>query len=177
MRERHLLMGMLAAIVGCGRDDPTDHAAPLDTAAALAAATPLDSMARPPSWAVPPRFTNLTCAPSVLRRGDVLSMRMTRPHGSSFMAIGPDRTPYIVVFHGEGERDRGQRKSLVPPDSFAGVTELNIDPTSFTAGVWVFGRDTNELLFQRPGFYRLVVGNDLETDGPSYAECVVRYAP
>jgi hypothetical protein len=134
-------------------------------------------MARPRAWAVPPRFTNLTCTPDVLRKGNVLQMRLTTPHGPSFMAIGPDGTPYIVVFHGEGQPDRAQRKSLISPDSFANVTELNIDPAMFTAGVWVFGRDTNELLFRTPGFYRLIVGTDLETDGPSYAECLVRYAP
>ena len=33
------------------------------------------------------------------------------------------------------------------------------------------------LLFRLPGFYRLIVGSDLETDGPSYAECLVSYAP
>lgn len=134
-------------------------------------------MARPPGWAVPPRFTNLTCAPEVLRKGDVLSMRLTAPHGPTFMAVGPDKTPYIVIFRGEGTPDRTQRKSLIHPDSFAHINELNIDPATFTVGVWVFGRDTNELLFRQPGFYRLIVGSDLETDGPSYAECLVRYAP
>jgi hypothetical protein len=81
------------------------------------------------------------------------------------------------VFHGEGERDRGQRRSLVPPDSFAKLTRLDLPVSDLTAGAWVFGRDTNEKLFVQPGFYRLRVGSDMETDGPVYAECVVRLRP
>jgi hypothetical protein len=173
MRATFVLAGIVTLAAACGRHD-SPRAAGSTTAAAT---TVGDSMARPPAWAVPPRFTNLSCAPEVLRKGDVLTMRMTPPHGSSVMAVGPDTTPYIIVFHGEGSPDRAQRKSLVPPDSFARFTELNIDPATFMAGVWVFGRDTNELLFRKPGFYRLIVGSDLETDGPSYAECLVRYAP
>ena len=140
-------------------------------------AVAVDTMARPPAWAIGPRYTNLTCTPDVLRKADVLTMRLTRPHGRTFMAVGPDRTQYIVVFYGEGTRDRTSRKSLAPPDSFVNMTELRLDPRTLTAGVWESGRDTNELLFQTPGFYHLIVGSDLETDGPSYAECWVRYAP
>jgi len=153
--------------LACSRQESSDRAT---------SAVAVDTMARPPAWAIAPRYTNLTCTPDVLRNGDVLTMRFTGTHGPSFMAIGPDRTPYIVVFHGEGDRDRANRKSLVPPDSFVKMTELRLDPRTLTAGVWVFGRDTNELLFQTPGFYRLIVGSDLETDGPSYAECWVRFA-
>lgn len=169
MRARTVLAGFVATIVGACNSQ--------ETTARPDAPPAVDTMAQPPSWAVPPRYTNLTCSPSVLRPTDVLTMRMAGEHGPTFMAIAPDRTPFVVVFHGEGQPDRGKRKSLVPPDSFARVTELNIDPRQFTAGPWVFGRDTNELLFTKPGFYRLIVGSDLETDGPLYAECLVRYAP
>jgi len=48
---------------------------------------------------------------------------------------------------------------------------------SLRAGVRVFGRDTNERVFAQPGFYRLRVGSDMETDSPRYAECVVRLRP
>ncbi|MEX2153017.1 MAG: hypothetical protein WD825_06720 [Gemmatimonadaceae bacterium] len=104
-------------------------------------------------------------------------MNMSLPHGPTFHARSPDGTSYIVVFHGEGSPDRTRRRSLMPPDSFSRVTELRLDPSVLTAGVGVFGRDTNELLFRTPGVYRLLVGADMETDGPSYAECLVRYAP
>jgi hypothetical protein len=169
MRAYEFLAGGLATVVlACGTGETPRTA---DTTPAT------DSMATAPPLGVAPRFTNLTCEPAVIRSGDVLTMRMTVPHGSTFMAIAPDGTQYLVVFHGEGRADRAKRKSLAPPDAFAGTTELNVDPRLFTAGPWVSGRDTNELLFRVPGVYRLIVGSDLETDGPSYAECLVRYAP
>ena len=135
-----------------------------------------ETLATAKAWIVPPRDTNLTCTPEI-GANDTLRVRMTRPHGAAFHIGAPDGTPYIVVFHGEGDRDRGARKSLMPPDVFERVTRLDLPPRTFRAGVWVFGRDTNELVFTVPGTYRLRVGSDMETDGPIYAECLVRYTP
>jgi hypothetical protein len=136
-----------------------------------------DTNAIAPAWAAAPRDSNLTCTPATLGAADTLRMRMTLPHGASFHVADPAGMPFIVVFHGEGDRDRAQRRSLMPPDSFAKVTTLDVQPRTFRAGVWVFGRDTNELVFTRAGTYRLRVGSDMETDGPIYAECLVRYRP
>jgi hypothetical protein len=136
-----------------------------------------DTLAIAREFAEPPRDSNLVCTPSVVGASDTLRMAMTLPHGATFHVATPDGTPFIVVFHGEGDRDRGQRKSLVPPDSFAKLTRLDLPIATLKAGAWVFGRDTNERLFVQPGFYRLRVGSDMETDGPRYAECVVRLRP
>jgi hypothetical protein len=167
-----LLVASFVIAVNCGTDSGRDAGPAAESAAANG-----DSMAIAPAFAVPPIPGIMTCSPDVLRPGGVLTMRMKVPHGGSFHAISPDRIPYIVVFRGEGSPDRAQRKSLMPPDSFARVAELNLDPRSLKAGVWVSGRDTNELLFRRAGTYRLHVGSDMETDGPHYAECLVRWAP
>ena len=140
-------------------------------------ATAIDTMAIARAFAEPPRDSNLACAPSVVGRGDTLRMEMTLPHGPTFHIATPDGTPFIVVFHGEGDPDRGRRTSLVPPDSFAKLRRLALPVGALTAGAWVFGRDTNEHVFVQPGFYRLRVGSDMETDGPVYAECVVRLRP
>jgi hypothetical protein len=136
-----------------------------------------DTMAIAREYAEPPRDSNLTCTPSVVGANDTLRLAMTLPHGTTFHVATPDGTPFIVVFHGEGDRDRGQRKSLVSPDSFARLTRVDLPVGTLKAGAWVFGRDTNERVFVQPGFYRLRVGSDMETDGPRYAECVVRLRP
>jgi hypothetical protein len=163
----HGLVGLVVLAGGCGRDEPArvDSA---DGAVALAVA---------PALGVPPSDSNLVCEPQVLRSSDVLTMRMAAPHGATMMAIAPDSTQFIVVFHGEGQPDRAQRKSFAPPETFANTPEINLDPKLVTAGAWVSGRDTNELLFTKRGVYRLIVGSDLETDGPRYAECLVQYDP
>ena len=140
-------------------------------------AVSMDTMAIAREYLEPPRDSNLACAPAVVSQADTLRMTMTLPHGPTFHISTPDGTPFIVVFHGEGERDRGARRSLVSPDSFANLTRLDLPIRSMKAGAWVFGRDTNEKVFVQPGFYRLRVGSDMETDGPRYAECVVRLSP
>jgi hypothetical protein len=162
------LFGCLVIIVGACRKDDMPREDSSNGAVAVATA---------PAWSVPPTDSNLTCEPKVLRREDVLTLRMPAPHGPTMMAIGPDSTQYLVVFYGEGRPDRAQRKSLAPPEAFAKTPELNLDPKLVTAGPHVAGRDTNEALFTKPGGYRLIVGSDLETDGPRYAECVVQYDP
>ena len=167
---RMLASTLAAGAIACGSPEnrPASDTVP--------AAAP-DTGTVAPALGVKPTQTNLQCAPGVLRPGDVLTLRMALPHGPIMMAIAPDSTQFIVVFHGEGRPDRAQRKSLLPPASFVKMTELSLDPKTLTAGAWVSGRDTNELLFRRPGTYRLLVGSDMETDGPVYAECLVRYAP
>src|SRR5687768_13333733 len=167
-RRRAARIAIAMVIVGCG---PGEQPASDSTAA------PVDTMAIAREFAEPPRDSNLACAPAVVGQRDTLRMTMTLPHGAAFHIATPDGTPFIVVFHGEGERDRGQRKSLVPPDSFAKLTRLDLPVGALKAGAWVFGRDTNERVFVQPGFYRLRVGSDMETDGPVYSECVVRLRP
>lgn len=162
---------MATAAVACssGRDTAADSVG--------SSAVAVDTMAIAREFAEAPRDSNLTCAPAVVSQRDTLVMTMTLPHGATFHIATPDGTPFIVVFHGEGDRDRAQRKSLVSPDSFARLTRLDLPVGALKAGAWVFGRDTNERVFVQPGFYRLRVGNDMETDGPVYAECVIRLRP
>jgi hypothetical protein len=161
-----LLLASCAGGAGTDRGDTTRVDRALAEDSAVTDAKPLG--VRP--------YANLQCTPHALRAGDTLTVRMPLPHGRTFMVRAPDGTEFIVVFFGEG-RDRGRRKSLVPPDSFRNMPELRLDTRSFKAGPWVDGRDTNELVFRRAGGYRLFVGSDLETDGPVYAECLVRYRP
>lgn len=166
---------VLAFAAACARDERSPGTNQRTDSAAMAGV--VDTTAAPRAWAVPPSAHNLACEPAVLRSGDTLTLRMEGRHGASLYALAPDGTMFLVVFHGEGDRDRARRRSLMPPDSFARLEALRIDPRTLHAGAWVFGRDTNELLFRQQGYYRLIVGTDLETDGPVYAECVVRYLP
>lgn len=169
VRPARLSVALFLSVSACNGDGDRGAAIPETVAAA-----PTDTAQ---AWGVRPNAHNLTCVPTELRTGDTLTLRLTLPHGKSLHVLSPDRTPFIVIFHGEGQPDRAQRRSLVPPDSFARMTELRLDTRTARAGAWVFGRDTNERLFRAPGTYRIIVGDDLETDGPSYAECLVTFRP
>ena len=129
------------------------------------------------AWTVRPTKNYLTCSPQAVGPADVLTLRMQRPHGSSLYVGAPDGTPYIVVFHGQGDKDRGARRSRMSPGAFEQLTALRLAVGTLTGGVWIFGRDTNEVVFRVPGTYRVRVGTDMETDGPDYAECLVTYRP
>ena len=107
----------------------------------------------------------------------MLVLRMQAPHGASLYIGAPDRTLYLVVFHGQGKPDRAARKSLMSPEAFTNLTELRLSVGTLTGGAWTFGRDTNEVVFRAPGVYRIRVGDDMETDGPVYAECTVTFEP
>ena len=104
-------------------------------------------------------------------------LRMQRPHGGSLYVGSPDGTLFLVVFHGQGRPDRAARRSLIAPAAFEQLTELRLGVGTLTGGAWVSGRDTNEIVFRARGTYRIRVGNDMETDGPDYAECLVTFAP
>ena len=171
MTRRAAAAMLVALAAGCSR--PADDASkpvppPPDSARAGDSAK---------AWIVRPTKNYLTCSPDTVGPNDALILRMQPPHGASLHIGGPDGTPYIVVFHGEGQPDRGARRSLMKPEAFAQLTELRLLVRTMTGGVWVFGRDTNEVVFRAPGVYRIRVGNDMETDGPDYAECLVTFRP
>ena len=70
------------------------------------------------------------------------------------------------------------KATMEVPSSHAGtVKELRVKVGTLTGGAWVFGRDTNEVVFRDRGTYRVRGGNDMETDGPIYAECLVTFEP
>lgn len=129
------------------------------------------------AWAVRPTREDLTCSPSTVRPDSPLVLRMETPHGASLYIGAPDGTLYLVIFHGEGKPDRAARRSLMPPETFAQMKELRVKVGTLTGGAWVFGRDTNEVVFRDRGTYRVRVGHDMETDGPVYAECLVSFDP
>lgn len=164
-------LALVAIASGCRSPDADSQPRAIDSAA---------TVARPDSakpWIVRPTRDDLTCSPQTVGRDDVLVLRMKTPHGASLHVGAPDGTTYLVIFHGEGSPDRASRRSLMRPESFAGLAELRLAVGTLTGGAWVFGRDTNEVVFRVPGAYRIRVGNDMETDGPDYAECVVTYRP
>ena len=162
-REGARARGVVSALllIACG-GKPHQQTSPPDSAKA---------------WAVRPTKNYLACAPEQVGPDSTIVLRLERPHGSSLYIGAPDGTTFLVVFHGQGNRDRASRRSLMSPAAFEQLAELRLGVRSLTGGPWVFGRDTNEVVFRTPGTYRVRVGNDMETDGPDYAECLVTYHP
>ena len=159
MRNTIILSAVLAALTACKGSSPARES---------------DSAGGEVDRVTP---VGLTCSPAELRPNQALSLKMKPNHGPTLRAKGPEGAEYLVVFYGAGKPGRVSHESLVPPDTFSRVTEMNVNPSLLTVAPAKAGPDTNVLLFQKPGMYRFLLGSDGESDGPGHAECVVRYTP
>lgn len=160
-----LIAAVLPVAIACeaegGGADPSTGAAPEKRAAVPESAAADDSV--------------LACNPTDLRVSDTLALRLPRPHGPYLAVQAPDSTMYFLVFPAGRDSSPGARLSLMPADSFVSLASLRLPVRDLRAVPWVFGRDSAEIVFARPGLYRVLVAHDLETDAPIIQACSVRY--
>ena len=114
----------------------------------------------------------LRCMPSVFSRSDTITLRMESPHGEYLMVSQPDSTPFFLSYPDSTEP---RNFFLVAADSFAKMPAIR-----FRADVRsrprVYGRDTLESVFTKPGKYVLTIGHKLETENASEIHrCTMRF--
>jgi len=114
----------------------------------------------------------LQCMPSVFSRSDTITLRMESPHGEYLMVSQPDSTPFFLSYPDSTEP---RNFFLVAADSFAKMPAIR-----FRADVRsrprVYGRDTLESVFTKPGKYVLTIGHKLETENASEIHrCTMRF--
>ena len=120
------------------------------------------------------RKAKLTCSPSKLFRGDTLSLDMAVPHGGDLAVRAPDGTDFFVVYQAHDEGPGAA--SLMDPDKFMKVGQLELVTDKTKARPWVYGRDKNELIFTRSGWYSVRLSENLQTDdGTPVYQCRVYY--
>ena len=65
---------------------------------------------------------------------------------------------------------------LMDPDKFMKVGQLELITDKTKARPWVYGRDKNELIFTRSGWYSVRLSENLQTDdGTPVYQCRVYY--
>lgn len=116
----------------------------------------------------------LQCAPKTFSRRDTLTLRMERPHGEYLIVVQPDSTMFYLVYPNPRE---SARFLLMSSENFTDLPEIR-----FRADVQsrprIYGRDTLEPVFQKPGKYILEIGHNLESDQSSGVyTCTVRLVP
>lgn len=116
----------------------------------------------------------LQCAPKTFSRRDTLTLRMDHPHGEYLMVVQPDSTMFFLVYPNPRE---APSFLLMSSESFTELPEIR-----FRADVRsrprIYGRDTLEPVFQKPGNYILETGHNLESDQSSdIYTCTVRLVP
>jgi len=118
---------------------------------------------------------DLTCVPGTLRANDTLTLRMETPHGDYLTATQPDKTLFFIVY--PRFDDPSRKFSLMPSEEFKTTASLRL-PATFRAKPWIYGRDSTETFFSRPGKYVLWVGENLESDINRHAvKCEVVFQP
>ena len=158
----------LAAVLGCHGTERSDPAAQAQSTAQPSATIP-DAVHDSSRLTAPTPVASLACHPASAGPDDTLTLRMPVPHGPYLTVTTPDETPFFVVFPSDSAR-----RSVMPSDSFAKLAVVRLSLRELRAAPWVYGRDTNEVVFSRTGSYTVVVGHDVETDAGIVEKCVVR---
>jgi hypothetical protein len=116
----------------------------------------------------------LQCAPRVFSRRDTLTLRMENPHGEYLTVTQPNGTLFYLVYpHSPGPPDY----QLVPSETFRKMPSIRFS-ADVRAVPRVYGRDTLESVFDKPGKYVLTIGSNLESErGSDIHKCTIRLAP
>ena len=117
---------------------------------------------------------DFTCSPSLATVKDTITLRMRTPHGEYLTVMQPDSTHFYLSYPGPTE---SRNFYLVPSDSFAEMPTIR-----FRADVrsrpQIYGRDTLEPVFSKPGKYVLTIAHKLESEAASEIhKCTIRIVP
>lgn len=116
-------------------------------------------------------ITGLRCTPAVFSQKDTITLRMESPHGEYLMVSQPDSTVFFLSYPDSTEP---RNFFLVQADSFAlmPLVRFRADVKSRPR---VYGRDTLETVFSKPGKYVLTIGHKLESEHASEVyRCTIR---
>jgi len=120
------------------------------------------------------RKSRLSCAPRKLFRGDSLRLNMSVPHGGDLAVIAPGGDYFFLSFWQPDKTDA--RQSLFDWEAFKSRRQLTLDTARLKTKPYIAGRDEPELVFNRTGWYRVRLSENLETDdGTPVSECRVYY--
>lgn len=130
---------------------------------------PEESLAQKPA-----RKAKLKCSPQKLFRGDTLSLEMATPHGGDLAVRAPDGTDFFVVYI---PNDDGPGSGpLMDQKEFVKLGQLRLITDKTKARPWVYGREKNELIFTKTGWYQVRLSENLQTDdGTPVFTCRVYY--
>lgn len=103
---------------------------------------------------------NFQCAPKIVTRNDTITLRAEVPHGG-WLAV-QDPTNVFYHFTAPFPREKGYRV-VVDPEAFKNMLILR-----FRADIklrpYVYGHDTTETVFRKPGTYTFTIGENLATE-------------
>jgi hypothetical protein len=111
------------------------------------------------------------CTPTVFTLRDTITIRMAHPHGEYLIVTQPNGTTFFLTYPNATEP---QNYLLVPNGSFIDMPTIRFR-ANIKAHPQIFGRDTLETVFDRPGKYVVTVGHKMESEHASeVTKCTIR---
>ncbi|HLL73372.1 MAG TPA: hypothetical protein VK363_18175 [Pyrinomonadaceae bacterium] len=103
-----------------------------------------------------------------------MRLNMSVPHGGDLAVIAPGGDYFFLSFWQPDKTDA--RQSLFDWEAFKSRRQLTLDTARLKTKPYIAGRDEPELVFNRTGWYRVRLSENLETDdGTPVSECRVYY--
>lgn len=103
---------------------------------------------------------SMKCEPRSIVPGQSLRIDMPSPHAGELAVVAPDGDYFFIA-----QRDMESSEALViPSELFRGISVLAVSVDSFVARRWRAGAAASELVFDKPGTYKVVLGEPVESD-------------
>jgi hypothetical protein len=116
----------------------------------------------------------ITCSPRTLNLGDTLVVKLTLPHGDDFVIVSPDENEWWLSstnnYHDQWH------ETPFRASNFGDQSKINLQSSQLKVVPFIHGKTEPELVFSKPGRYRIVVSENFATDDgtPSYS-CFVEF--
>lgn len=126
----------------------------------------------PTLWGAP--ASQIKCSPKTLNLGDTLNIKLRLPHGEDFVVFDPDGKEYWLS--ATGDYHDSHSPSHYRADDFRNMSEIELNPSQLKLVQFTHGKVESELVFSKPGLYRIAVSTNLATDDgtPSYS-CSIKF--
>jgi len=114
---------------------------------------------------------SLQCVPKVFSRRDTIILRMENPHGEYLVVTDPNGTMFYLIYPHPGDFPD---YPLPASETFKETPTIRF-PATVRAKPQVYGHDTLEAVFHKPGKYVLTIGSKLESEHASQIDkCTIR---
>jgi hypothetical protein len=123
-----------------------------------------------------PSSPMLSCRPRTLTSDGTLILRFRLPHPRELAIHAPDGTSFFLVY----ERSDSMAAALQPlldSSNFRKLRQLILPAATTVGSPWVHGRNKNELIFSKPGEYKVALTEVLETEDLPVYSCKILYKP
>jgi hypothetical protein len=114
---------------------------------------------------------DFACTPALATLKDTITLRMRTPHGEYLEVMQPDSTHFYLSYPSPTE---SRNFILVPSDSFAEMPIIRFK-ADVRSRPRIYGRDTLERIFNKPGKYVVTIGHKMESEAASEIHrCTIR---